>query len=118
METEMINPHRGDVALVIDGVTHVLRLTLGSLAMLEAALGSKGLQELGQKLQAGRFSAGDVCHILAAGFCGAGVERTATDVASMVPASALVQATEAAANLLAVTFGGGNSSSPSPSQLP
>jgi Phage tail tube protein, GTA-gp10 len=114
----MHNPYRGDVPLVLDGATHVLRLTLGSLAMLETAFGSEGLQALGEHIQRGRFSTKDVCNILAAGFCGAGVEKTPAEVGSMIPAIALPQATEAAATLLAVTFGGGNSSRPQPPQTP
>jgi hypothetical protein len=118
----MFNPHRGDVTLNLDGIIYPLRLTLGSLAMLETALGAKGLHELGQQLQSGHFSAQDVCHVLAAGFCGAGDQRTAADVGSLIPAAALIAATEAAAALLANTFGatigGGDASRPPPPQVP
>jgi hypothetical protein len=122
----MPNPHRGDVAFNLEGTTYPLRLTLGSLAMLETALGAKGLHELGQQFQRGHFSAHDVCHVLAAGFCGAGDQRTAAEVGSLIPASALLAATEAAAALLANTFGavigaeigGGDASRPPPPQAP
>jgi hypothetical protein len=118
----MTNPYRGDVALNLDGIIYPLRLTLGSLAMLETALGAKGLHELGQQFQTGCFSAQDVCHVLAAGFCGAGDQRTAADVGSLIPASALIVAAEAAAALLANSFGaiigGGDTSRPPPPQAP
>jgi Phage tail tube protein, GTA-gp10 len=112
----MHNPYRGDVPLVLNGVTHILRLTLGSLAMLESAFGSNGLQELGENIKQGRLASKDVCNILAAGFCGAGTDRTAEEVGAMIPARALAEATQAAANLLAVTFGGGDASRPPPPQ--
>jgi Phage tail tube protein, GTA-gp10 len=114
----MINPHRGDVGLILEGTMHRLRLTLGSLAMLEEALGSNGLHELSVQLQAGRLSSKDICHVLAAGFCGAGVQKSVEEIGSMIPASALVLAAEAAANLLSVTFGGGTPSRPPPPQVP
>ena len=34
-----VNPHRGEVAVVLDGRRHVARLTLGALAALEAEEG-------------------------------------------------------------------------------
>ena len=34
------NPHRGEVALVLDGITHVLRPSFGALVAAEEELGS------------------------------------------------------------------------------
>ena len=38
-----VNPLAGEVALIIDGQRHVLKLTLGALAQLETALGADSL---------------------------------------------------------------------------
>ena len=45
----MANPWSGEVALVIDGRRRVMKLTLGALAELEAALQSGSLVELVQR---------------------------------------------------------------------
>ncbi len=112
----MANPYRGEVPFNFDGETHALRLTLGSLAHLEDALGADGLRTLGRRLGEGRMSARDICLVLAAGFIGKGTPVTAEAIASAIPASALEQAALAAATLLAVTFGEGKASRPSPPQ--
>ncbi|MEC7668338.1 MAG: gene transfer agent family protein, partial [Pseudomonadota bacterium] len=52
----MANPWRGEVAIVLDGQRHVMRLTLGALAELEAGLGDETLVELVQRFEAGRSS--------------------------------------------------------------
>lgn len=118
----MINRYRGDVPFELDGRRIALRLTLGSLAQLEDAFGTDGLSALSTRLGEGRLSARDICHVLAAGFVGAG-ERHHTGVpmdgetlGTIIPASALVQAATCAAALLAVTFGGGEFSDPPPPQ--
>jgi Phage tail tube protein, GTA-gp10 len=108
----MANRHRGDVPFSFNGKTISLRLTLGSLAELEDAFGSEGLQALSQRLQNGRLSARDICHVLAAGFHGAGDTINALDLGQQIPASALEHAAVAATHLLDVTFGGGRPSRP------
>ena len=113
----MANRHRGDVPFLFNGQTVSLRLTLGSLAELEDAFGSDGLQALSQRLKNGRLSARDICHILAAGFRGAGYHGTghpieALDLGQQIAASALGEAAIAATRLLDVTFGGGIPSDP------
>ncbi|MFM9976098.1 MAG: gene transfer agent family protein [Beijerinckiaceae bacterium] len=112
----MPNPHRGEIAFDMDGEIHILRLTLGSLAVLEDALGSDGLQALSERLQAGRLGARDICQVLAAGFSGAGRIRSAEQIGAQIAASELTRAAEAAAKLLEMTFGGGSSSRPPPPQ--
>ena len=42
----MANPYAGEVAIVLDGQRHVAKLTLGTLAELEAALEAGSLMEL------------------------------------------------------------------------
>ena len=62
-----VNPHRGEVAVVLDGQHHRARLTLGALAALEAALGAGSLVEVIERFEAGRFSSRDVMAVLVAG---------------------------------------------------
>jgi Phage tail tube protein, GTA-gp10 len=112
----MRNPYRGEIAFECNGESHALRLTLGSLAVLEDALGSDGLQGLSERLQAGRLAARDICQVLAAGFHGAGRSVTADQVGAQIAASDLIRAAEAAAGLLEITFGGGSFSRPPPPQ--
>jgi Phage tail tube protein, GTA-gp10 len=112
----MANPYRGEVPFELDGRTYGLRLTLGSLAHLEDALGAQGLQALGDRLSGGHVSARDICQVLAAGFHGAGHAMEVERIASEIPASAVERAATTAALLLAVTFGGGTSSRPPPPQ--
>ena len=50
----MANPWAGEVALVMDGERHVLKLTLGALAELEDGLNTGGLVELVERLPAGK----------------------------------------------------------------
>lgn len=66
----MTNPWRGDVALVIDGRSHDLRLTLGALAELEAALEVGSLVEIVERFESGAYSSRDVLAILRAGLRG------------------------------------------------
>ncbi len=113
----MANRYRGEVPFDLDGTTFALRLTLGSLAHLEGAFGADGLQALGNRLSDGRLSAGDVLHVLAAGFMGAGQPMEIRDLGKLIPASALEQAATTAALLLSVTFGGGEASRPPPPQV-
>ncbi len=113
----MANPYRGEVSFELEGRSHALRLTLGSLANLEDALGADGLGALGERLAQGRLSAGDICAVLAAGLSGGGMPITASALGERIPASALEPAATAAALLLAVTFGGGDASRPPPPQV-
>jgi len=46
-----MNAVRGEVRLVIEGVAHVLCLTIGALAEIEGALGLASLGELGERLK-------------------------------------------------------------------
>lgn len=69
----MANPWRGEVALVVDGQPHTLRLSLGALAELEATLQAGSLVELVQRFETGGYGSQDVIAVLRAGFCGAPV---------------------------------------------
>lgn len=100
----MANPWRGDVAIVIDGETHKMRLTLGALAELEAALGTGSLVEMVERFEGGRYSARDVLALLEAGLNGGqcGVERSRLSHGEIEGGP--VGAARAAAELLARAF--------------
>jgi Phage tail tube protein, GTA-gp10 len=108
----LTNPFRGEAAFDMDGRSIVLRLTLGSLAALEQALGTDGLKALGERLMGGKLSTQDILHVLSAGFHGAGEVMSPSELGKRIPASALEHAALTAAKLLAVSFGAGDSSLP------
>ena len=76
----MANPWTGEVALTLDGVPHVAKLTLGALAELEAGLGTGTLVELVERFESGRFSTRDVLMLIVAGLRGGGWKGTAADL--------------------------------------
>lgn len=106
MAAEEMNPQRGDVALVADGRTWAMRLTLGALAALEARLGTGGLTGLADRFENGGFSSGDIIALIAAGLRGGGAEVTEAEVAEMAFEGGAVGAAEAAVRLLTAAFRG------------
>ena len=100
----MANPHAGEVALVVDGVCHRAKLTLGALAELEASLDSGSLMELVERFETGRFSARDVLALVVAGLRGGGWEGEAADLARAEIAGGPMEAARVAAELLARAF--------------
>jgi hypothetical protein len=100
----MANPYAGEAALVINGTPHVMKLTLGALAELEAALETGSLADLAQRFESGGFSARDVLTLLAAGLKGGGHAVTAEVLAAADIAGGPMGAARAAAELLARAF--------------
>ena len=100
----MVNPYRGEVALVVDGQTHVMRLTLGVLAELEEALNAGSLLALVERFEAGTFSTRELLALLAAGLRGGGWSGALADLLTAEIDGGPVGAAEAAARLLAVSF--------------
>lgn len=100
----MVNPWAGEVGLRLDGKRHVVKLTLGSLAELEAGLGTGTLIELVERFEAGRFSARDVLMLIVAGLRGGGWEGTADDLLRVEIGGGPVEAARVAAELLARAF--------------
>ena len=100
----MTNPWRGEVTLAIEGQSHVLRLTLGALAGLEAALEVSSLVALVERFESGRFSSTDVLAVLKAGLAGgrASFDPAALDHAEI--AGGPMGAARAAAELIARAF--------------
>jgi hypothetical protein len=101
----MANPHRGEVALRADGETHVLRLSLGALAGLEAEMAPEGLVDLAERIERGGLRMRDVISILTAGFAGAGHPRDWERVADMAFEGGATEATRVAIALISAAFG-------------
>lgn len=100
----MGNPFAGEVAVTLDGVPHVAKLTLGALAELEAGLGEGSLMDLVARFEAGRFSSRDVLALLVAGLRGGGWSGRAGDLLAVEIGGGPVGAARAAAELLARAF--------------
>ncbi|WP_209425715.1 gene transfer agent family protein [Pararhodobacter sp. SW119] len=100
----MVNPFRGEVALVLDGQRHVLKLTLGALAELEETLGADSLVDLVERFEGGRFSARDVLALILAGLRGGGWRGDAETLAHADLVGGPMQAARTAAQLLARSF--------------
>ena len=100
----MTNPYAGEVGLVIDGERHVMRLTLGALAELEATLAQGSLVDLVARFEEGAFSTRDVLALIVAGLRGGGWRGTETDLLSAEIEGGPVAAARAAAEVLARAF--------------
>ena len=100
----MANPWAGEVALVIDGERHVLKLTLGALAELEAGLKAGTLVELIERFEGGQVSTRDVLALIVAGLRGGGWRGAAGDLISADIEGGVVGAARAAGALLARAF--------------
>ena len=100
----MANPYAGEVTLVVNGQPHMLKLTLGALAELEAELGDGDLISMVQRFEKGRFSSLDVLALLAAGLRGGGSEVSREELAQAKIEGGVMQATKVAAQLLALSF--------------
>lgn len=100
----MTNPFRGEVRLVIDGAPHVLRLTLGALAELEAALEVPSIVALVERFEGGEMSARDVLAVLVAGLRGGGWPHEASALLAAEIEGGPMAAARAAGQLLARAF--------------
>lgn len=100
----MANPWAGEVRIVIDGVPHDCKLTLGALAELEATLGTGTLVDLIRRFEGAAFSGADVMAVVVAGLRGGGWTGTAADLITAEIAGGPVGAAKLAATLLARAF--------------
>ena len=100
----MANPYAGEVAILLDGQTHLAKLTLGALAELEAALQTGSLINMVERFEAGQFSTRDVLALIVAGLRGGGWQGTAADLRTVVIGGGPIEAARAAAELLARAF--------------
>ena len=100
----MANPYAGEVAIVLDGRTHVAKLTLGTLAELEAALEAGSLMELVERFETRAFTTRDVLALVVAGLRGGGWQGSAADLRTVSIGGGPVEAARVAAELLARAF--------------
>ena len=100
----MANPWRGEVTLVIDGMPHVLRLTLGALAELEAGLAADTLVDLVARFEGSACSSRDVLALIVAGLRGGGWSGTAADLLAAEIEGGPLAAAQVAPELLARAF--------------
>ena len=89
------------MTLVIDGQPRVMRLTLGALAGLEAALAEPSLVALVERFEQGRFSSADVLALLKAGLQGGGCGEAADALDHAEIEGGPMAAARAAAQLIA-----------------
>ncbi|MFB2593676.1 gene transfer agent family protein [Paracoccus sp. p4-l81] len=105
----MVNPHRGEVEIWLNGAPMTARLTLGALAELEAEMQAGGMVDLVERFEAGRFSTRDVLALIVAGLRGGGWKGGFDDLLAVEVgdgrASGPVVAARLAAALLARAFG-------------
>ncbi len=92
------------MALVIDGESCVMRLTLGALAELEAGMAADSLMAMVERFESSNFTSRDVLALLGAGLRGGkcGVSEDALYHAEI--AGGPIAAARAAAELLARAF--------------
>ena len=100
----MANPWAGEVELRLDGEPHVLKLTLGALAELEASLEADSMVSLVERFEERRFSSRDVLALIVAGLRGGGWRGTADDLLSVEIEGGPVEAARVAGVLLARAF--------------
>lgn len=98
------NRQRGEVVLVIDGTSHVLRLTLGSLAALEARLEVGSLMGLAERFETGAVRTAELIALLSAGLAGGGHAMTEDSLAGADIEGGAVGAMRAGMELLAQAF--------------
>lgn len=101
---DMVNPYAGEVALVIDGTRHVLRLSLGALAELEATLEADSLLALIARFEGGQFSTRDLLALITAGLRGGGWQGEAGALLGADIAGGPVEAARVAGLMLARAF--------------
>lgn len=100
----MANPFAGEVALTLDGKRHVLKLTLGALAELEAGLDTDTLVELVERYESGKFSTSDVLRLVVAGLRGGGWTGGYDDILVADIAGGPLEAARVGAVLIARAF--------------
>ena len=100
----MANPWEGEVAIRLAGERHVMKLTLGALAELEATMAADSLVALVERFEAGRQSSRDVLALIVAGLRGGGWPGDASDLLSVEIEGGVAEAARLAAHLLVRAF--------------
>jgi hypothetical protein len=101
----MANRYRGEIDAEIGGTSRRLRLTLGSLADLEAAFGAEDMADLARRFTGGTLKAGDAVTVIAAGLRGGGEAVTDAEVAAMPVDGGAAAYASIVVRLIAATFG-------------
>lgn len=100
----MVNPYRGEVEAVLDGQRHILVLTLGALAELEAVFEVTNLSDLAKRLSDGTLSSNDAIAVIGAALRGGGLSLSNSDVSMMRIEGGAAGAVQLVAALLTATF--------------
>jgi hypothetical protein len=111
----MANRRRGEVALQLGDTQYTLCLTLGALAELEDAFGVQDLMALTERFGTGRLSSRDLLTLLSVALRGGGHGLSDAEVASLQLHDGIGPVAAALADLLVMTFGGGEASPNPPS---
>ena len=111
----MPNKRRGEVALQLGDTRYTLCLTLGALAELEDAFGVQDLMALAERFGTGRLSSRDLLTLLAVALRGGGHAMSDAEVAKLPLHQGIEPLAAALADLLLMTFGGGEPSPNPPS---
>jgi Phage tail tube protein, GTA-gp10 len=106
----MPNRRRGEVALQLGDTRYTLCLTLGALAELEDAFGVQDLMALTERFGTGRLSSRDLLTLLGVALRGGGQPLSDAEVASLPLHEGIEPVAAALADLLVMTFGGGEGS--------
>ena len=100
----MANPFAGEVALVINGDSHILKLTLGALVELEQLLDTDSLVALVERFETGSYRAKDILLLLFCGLKGGGWCGTVQELSDADIEGGAKRAAQVAARLLVVSF--------------
>ncbi|WP_052003582.1 gene transfer agent family protein [Microvirga sp. BSC39] len=111
----MANRRRGEVALQLGDTRYTLCLTLGALAELEDAFGVQDLMALTERFGTGRLSSRDLLMLLSVALRGGGHGLSDAQVANLPLHEGIEPVAAALADLLLMTFGGGEPSPNPPS---
>lgn len=100
----MANPWEGEVAIRFGGERHVMKLTLGALAELEASMAADSLVALVERFETGAFSTRDVLALIVAGLRGGGWRGDASDLLTVEIEGGVPEAARLAGQLLVRAF--------------
>ena len=100
----MTNPMAGEVSVLINGVAHNCKLTLGALAELETTLEEPSLVDLVQRFEGGKYAGRDVLAVIVAGLRGGGWVGTSQDLLTAEIEGGAIGAARTAATLIARAF--------------
>lgn len=100
----MANPWEGEVEIELDGEVHVMKLTLGALAELEAGMEADSLVAMVERFETGAFSTRDVLALIVAGLRGGGWQGNTRDLLTVEVEGGPVAAARLAGQLLARAF--------------